>query len=119
MKERIKQLRKKLKLSQSAFGEMLGMSGPAISLIESGKNTASESTIRLICKTFNVRYKWLTEGVEPMYEESLDNMIDRMFDTDFERSVLKAFLKLPDADIKMKQVIEMMDKLKNGEPPVP
>ena len=117
MKERIKQLRKSLRMSQTEFGAKLGLTAAAISLIESGKNGPAESTVRLICNTFKVNYNWLTEGEGSMYKEDLDSMIDRMFDTDFERSVLKAFLKLPDADIKMKQVIEMMDKMKTGKQP--
>lgn len=67
MNQRIVKLRKDLKLSQAEFGDKLGISGPAVSKIESGVNTPAESTLKLICATYNVNYQWLTEGKEPMY----------------------------------------------------
>lgn len=67
MNQRFLQLRKELKLSQAEFGERIGISGPAVSKIESGINTPSESTLKLICATYNVNYQWLTEGKQPMY----------------------------------------------------
>lgn len=67
MKDRIKDLRKSLNLTQAEFGDKLGLTHSAISKIESGERDPSDSTLKLICATYNVNYQWLTEGREPMY----------------------------------------------------
>ena len=94
MNDRIQELRKFLKMSQAAFGEKLGISGPAVSKIESGTNMPSDSTIKLICATYHVSYRWLTEGIEPMLEAgSGDALIDRY---------------APDADEHLRAAIHQM-----------
>ena len=63
MNERIKLLRKKiLKMSMEDFGREIGITKSAISKLESGGNSPSEQTVKLICEKFNVRYEWLTTG---------------------------------------------------------
>ena len=60
--DRIKQLRKGLKLNQSDFASMVGMSQTHISKIESGKDFASDKLLHVISAEFGVRYSWLKEG---------------------------------------------------------
>ena len=60
--ERLKLLRKTLKLSQDAFAERIGMKGSSISLLESGGRNITEQVIKSICREFNVDYIWLTTG---------------------------------------------------------
>lgn len=62
MKDRIKSVRQKKKLSQEQFGNKLGITKSSVSLLESGKNSPSEQTIRLICSEFNVNEDWLRTG---------------------------------------------------------
>lgn len=62
MKDRIRAVRKKKRLSQEQFGNQLGITKSSVSLLESGKNSPSEQTIRLICKEFNVNEDWLRTG---------------------------------------------------------
>ena len=71
MKERIKQIREFSKLSQRAFAERLGISGPSVARLESGENNPGEQTIRAICREFGIRREWLELGLEPMREEQL------------------------------------------------
>lgn len=50
-----------------AFAEKVGVTSGSISLLESGRNNASERTIRAICSEFNVNRVWLETGEGEMY----------------------------------------------------
>ena len=76
MKTRISLVRSKEGLSQEAFGKRLGITGAAISRIESGAREPSEPVIRAICREFGVSYDWLTEGLDPMYPPQSDSDIE-------------------------------------------
>lgn len=69
--ERIKELRKEhLKLSQSAFGEKLGVNRDVINNIENNRLSKPEqklSLMKLICKEFHVNEDWLLNGNGEMF----------------------------------------------------
>lgn len=73
--ERIKLLRKHLKLSQEAFGNRIGLKKASISALEKGVSNLTESTAKLICLEFNISYLWLTTGEGPMKEDMNENDI--------------------------------------------
>ena len=62
MKDRIKQIRKSLNLTQEAFGGKLGVRKTAISKLEKGENNLTEQMVKLICSEFNVNETWLRTG---------------------------------------------------------
>ncbi len=62
MNERMKLLRKELKLSQEAFGARIGLKGSSVSYIESGRNSLTEQTILAICREYSVNENWLRTG---------------------------------------------------------
>ena len=66
MNERIKELRKKLDLTQAEFGEQIKLTPSAILKIEKGTNSVTERTLSAICRVFKVRRPWLETGEEPM-----------------------------------------------------
>ena len=70
MKERIRAIRKALKLNQVEFAERLGMKSTALSMIEVGDNALTEKNIKLICVTFNVNENWLRTGKGEMFAAS-------------------------------------------------
>ncbi|MDR1785615.1 MAG: helix-turn-helix domain-containing protein [Spirochaetaceae bacterium] len=70
MKERLKQLRKTLDLTQSAFGKKIGVSDVAISHMESGRTALSKQNVRLICLTFGVREEWFRSGAGDMLDQA-------------------------------------------------
>ena len=70
MKERIRAVRKALKLNQGEFAERLGMQGAALSMIEVGDNPLTEKNIKLVCMTFNVNENWLRTGRGEMFAAS-------------------------------------------------
>jgi len=70
MKERIRALRKVLKLNQKEFAGQLGMTSTALSMIEVGDNVLTEKNIKLVCMTFNVNENWLRTGKGEMFAAS-------------------------------------------------
>ena len=63
---RVKQIRKKLNLSQKQFGEKIGLKANSISDIENEKNALTNQNIKLICSVFNISYDWLLYGTGEM-----------------------------------------------------
>jgi transcriptional regulator with XRE-family HTH domain len=69
--ERLKELRKKLYLSQGNFAERMGVKQSTWSNIEAGNNPCSDRYVRLVCLTFNVREEWLRTGRGEVLESAL------------------------------------------------
>lgn len=68
MNERIKALRKSLDLSQSAFGDRLGVKQNTVATWESGARTPSDAIIKSICREFGVDEVWLRHGEGEMFK---------------------------------------------------
>lgn len=62
LKERIKELRTQLGLTQQKFADKLGLKRQTIAAYEIGNIEPSDSTLLLICKEFNVNEVWLRTG---------------------------------------------------------
>ena len=77
MNERIKDLRKRLGLTQQAFADRLKIARGNIGAYEVGKNAPSDAVISLICKEFNVNEIWLRTG-----EGGDDNMFTKVNEED-------------------------------------
>ena len=104
MNERLKLLRKTLKLSQDAFAERIGMKGSSISLLESGGRNITEQVIKSICREFNVDYIWLTTGDGEMFVDTDADFIERIDrimvgEDDARKNLFKALLEASDEDI--------------------
>ena len=107
MKNRFKLIRqhKDVNLSQEAFGKRLGVTGAAISRIESGNREPSEQIILAICREFNVSEAWLRTGDGEMFvrrepqplEALLVEMLGAQNVTEGDRVLMKNFLELSDA----------------------
>lgn len=76
MNERIREIRKILKLTQQAFADKIGFSQNYIWQLEKGERTPSDRTISDICRTFGVDEIWLRDGIgEPFREKSPEEHI--------------------------------------------
>lgn len=69
MNERIKELRKELKLTQQEFADALNIKRGAVANYEIGRNEPIDAVVSLICKTFNVNEEWLRSGAGDMFLE--------------------------------------------------
>lgn len=113
--ERIKLLRKNhLNMSQEKFGEELGVNRIGITNIEGNrlvKPEQKEPLYRLICKTFNVSYEWLTTGEGEMFTESKQSFVDRFAAEAglgfYAKKIMESYLNL---DAGQRQVIEVFFK---------
>lgn len=99
MNERIKQVRKTLKLNQAEFGKRIGLKQSTITAYECGNRTPLNTVVTAICKTFGVDETWLRTGEGKMFVESPDNVVDAVAEklnlNDFERMILSAYVQLP------------------------
>lgn len=76
MQERIKIIRKHHKLTQTEFGEKIGVKGNTITGYETGIRSPSDAVIVSICREFSVNEVWLRTGEgEPFQEESRQEQI--------------------------------------------
>lgn len=62
--ERIKEIRLSQvpKMSQTVFGESLGLSRDAINNLERGRVEPQDAILKLICYTYGVNLRWLETG---------------------------------------------------------
>lgn len=100
MKERIKELRKSLGVSQTKFGELLGITLSAVQKWEMGVSVPNNAAIKLICEKCGVNETWLRTGAGKMHEEKtreeeLGGEVARMLarPDSFKASVVAALLK--------------------------
>ena len=100
--ERIKELRKNyLHMSQTDFGERLGVSRSVINNIERNVLARPDqklSLMKLICSEFNVNEEWLLNGTEPMFVQpdtfSLDDFVKSKGATGLELEIVKTYFEL-------------------------
>lgn len=67
MKERLKQLRKTLDLTQQEFADKLKVPRNTIGGYEVGKSNPSDAAVNNICNIFNVNEEWLRTGKGDMF----------------------------------------------------
>ena len=113
---RIKILRKDyLKLSQTEFGERLGVTRSVINNIERELVDLKEHMLKLICQTFNVNEDWLRYGNEPIFKEQSLDLVKQIVDEykldKIDEIILINFLKLNPEE--RKSVISIGQKLLN------
>lgn len=67
MNNRIKELRKQLRLTQQQFAERIGSVQNTITGYETGRRVPSGQVIALICREFGVNETWLRTGEGEMF----------------------------------------------------
>ena len=106
--ERIKEIRKELKLNQTEFGERIGLKQTAIGMYENNLRRVGERNILLICKEFAVSETWLRTGNGQMFidmtqDEKIIALTAKLLDDkqSFKKSLLTAILEMPDEEISI------------------
>lgn len=111
MKNRIKSIRNSLEMNQTKFAESLCMTRSAICKIESGENSPSEQTLKLICSQFNVNEEWLRTGEGEMFhlpEDETAALVSELLEEsnptyDLVLSIMKTYQKL---DVASREVLD-------------
>lgn len=67
MKDRFKELRKELNVTQQEFADKLKISRNFVAQIEMGSKVPSDRTIDDVCREFNVNEEWLRTGNGDMF----------------------------------------------------
>lgn len=105
MKDRLKDLRKNLGISQEKFAKELGLTKNYISLVENGNRSLSDQSIKVLCSLFNVNEEWLRTGNGEMFiPETKDEQISKMLadvlkceDSDFKKRLIMALAKMDES----------------------
>ena len=102
MKDRIREIRKKMGLNMEQFANRLGVTTSTVSMIESGKRNPSSPTIKAICREFHVNEEWLTNGEGEMFTsnrfDKLDALCDEYHLGDVSKLMIQKFIELPAED---------------------
>lgn len=79
MKDRFKELRKELNVTQQEFADKLKISRNFVAQIEMGSKVPSDRTINDVCREFNVNEEWLRTGNGDMFVPGIkDKQISAM-----------------------------------------
>ena len=79
MKDRIKQVRKSQNLTQTVFGDIIGVKGNTITNYETGLRNPTDAVIKSICREFGVSEEWLITGNGDMFVPGIkDKQISAM-----------------------------------------
>lgn len=112
METTLKQFRKALGLSQEEVGRRVGVTGVAISRIESGDRALTDRMALALCKEFNVDYGWLTTGQGEMFvntDDALGGIVDSIMqgDNTLAKSIFKGFAQFSEDDwVKLRDLID-------------
>lgn len=123
MKERIRALRKSLRMTQADFGKRIGVSASTITGYELGNRTPAPATLLSIYREFDVNPMWLETGEGDMFVEvSRDEQVGAFLagvwkDSDpFKQKIIAGLAALDENDWKnLKAIIEKMAKNMAGE----
>lgn len=99
--ERVKEIRRSLKLTLEKFGERLGVGKTAISKIEKGENNLSSQMMKAICNEYRVNFEYLESGIGEMFSDVPQTVVDELceqYDLDeFDRIMIQEYLKLDES----------------------
>lgn len=97
--QRIKALRKSLKLNQTDFGSRIGLKNGAISKIEQDGGTVVDQNKHMICDKFHISMHWLETGEGDMYaadssNDIFDSLREELNLSDMEEKILRGYFEL-------------------------
>lgn len=125
MKDRIKEIRKTFDLTQTEFGEKIGVKGNTITNYETGLRTPSDAVILSICREFQVDEHWLRTGegemLRPMSRnDELAQFLGQVIQDDegFRRSLLTVMSRMTTDEWAMleRKAWELVEEMKKAGP---
>ena len=117
LKDRFKELREALSLTQQKFADRLDISRNFVAQIEMGSKIPSERTIKDICREFKVNYDWLVNGTGNMFQDDDSDaqaIVDSVMtgDNDFAKKTLVKFARL--SEERWRQLQEILEELEKN-----
>ena len=111
MKERLKQIRREQKMTQSDFSHELGVTRTAYAKYENGLVTPSDTLIQLLCKNFHVNEEWLRTGKGDMHAQTENNILDEVAQqyklSPEQKEMLQIIMSFPD-DTRQKLAVALI-----------
>ena len=89
--DRVKDVRKTLKLTLEEFGKKVGVTKQTVSRIENGINNLTDQMVKSICREFNVNYDWLMDGEGEMFSD----LCSQYELDDLDRFIVELYVGLP------------------------
>lgn len=124
LKDRLRELRKSTRLSQTDFAEKLGCGRGVIKGIEEGKTDISPAFADLICRTYGCDRIWLETGEGEMFrtptrDEQITDFVGKTLfgdgDSDFAKQLLSILAALDDNGWKtLKAAAEVLKKAEDN-----
>ena len=111
MRERIKELRKTIGLTQGQFAKRIAIVASYISEIESGVRKINERAVRLIIAEYNVNEAWLRHGKGAMFVDNVNPLLSeaiikfKSLDPIFQEDALRILTVLGEMNDKAKSVV--------------
>ena len=96
--ERVRYVRKELKMTLEQFGKGVGVGKTAISKLEKETCTVTEQMARAICREYNVNYDYLMYGEGEPFEPSpkiMDELAKQYYLTGIDRILIESYMELP------------------------
>lgn len=125
MGERLKQLRKELKMTQQEFADKLKINRGTLANYEIGKNTPIDAVIQSICREFDVNENWLRTGEGDMLRKrTRDEELTKFFgevsfgNSDFKRRFISVLSRLDESEWELleKMARELAEETKKTDP---
>lgn len=102
---RVKIVRDSVKMTQTSFGEKLGIGRDVVSNIELERVPTKDYLIKLISSTFHINEEWLEHGIGEMFrtEDDLYKVLVDSLGTldDMDRKMIMEYLQLPPSHRKI------------------
>ncbi len=128
MNERLKELRKTLKLTQQEFADRIHVSRGALAVYEIGRNEPIGAVVDLICREFDVNEHWLRTGEGEMFIAKTpgDEIAAFMGDIlrgepDFRQRFIAVLSRMTADEWKLleRKVLELAEEIKEAGPDGP
>ena len=122
MKERLKELRKALGLTQQEFADRLGISRGNIATYETRDGAPGSSVVNLICREFDVNGEWLRTGEGEMFtpltrSQEITEFVGKILkgdDDNFKRRFIAILAELDEAEWELieKMAVKLATEIK-------
>jgi transcriptional regulator with XRE-family HTH domain len=106
--QRVKKIRKTLKLTQHDFAKVLAMSQSQIACVETTQRGVNDRTIKLICDSFNANPQWLRTGEGDMFVQKDDAKLKKLLSlfTNLQPQYQSFIFKAIDMFLKMQDGVD-------------